>query len=196
MATVAARATREFDLIVYGANGFTGALAVDYLARAYPHLSIAIAGRDAAKIRARADATRESRGVTFPTVVARDAASREAMVRRARTVLTFAGPYDADAARAVREMGAVAMVVDAMVESCEGIDRGKWEVSATCVGWSTRERAGGGAVEPDLPTHRGSRRAAATAPATDSAAPHCAPSGMGMMMTAGSSLSSVASIDP
>ena len=30
MATVAARATREFDLIVYGANGFTGALAVDY----------------------------------------------------------------------------------------------------------------------------------------------------------------------
>ena len=83
MATVAARATREFDLIVYGANGFTGALAVDYLARKYPHLSIAIAGRDPAKIRARANATRDARGVTFPTVVARDAASREAMVRRA-----------------------------------------------------------------------------------------------------------------
>ena len=86
MATVAARATREFDLIVYGANGFTGALAVDYLARTYPHLSIAIAGRDAAKIRARADATRDARGVTFPTVRARRTIASRLAASRATTV--------------------------------------------------------------------------------------------------------------
>ena len=78
------------------------------------------------------------------------AAAKRGMERGEDCATIFArgaGDDDADAARAVREMGAVAMVVDAMVESCEGIDRGKWEVSATCVGWSTRERAGGGAVD-------------------------------------------------
>ena len=173
MATVAARATREFDLIVYGANGFTGALAVDYLARTYPHLSIAIAGRDAAKIRARADATRESRGVTFPTVVARDAKSREAMVRRARTVLTFAGPYDGDAARALAASCAdagtdycditgepqfVRDVVETCHErakatgcalvSCVGYDSVPWDLGTALASEATTKR--GGAAEIDV----------------------------------------------
>lgn len=39
------------------------------------------------------------------------------------------------------------MVVDVMVELCEGIDWGKWEVSVMCVGWLMREWAGGGAVD-------------------------------------------------
>ena len=42
---------RPFDLIVFGATGFTGRLVVEYLAGAAPpELKIGIAGRDAAKL--------------------------------------------------------------------------------------------------------------------------------------------------
>lgn len=167
------RAAREFDLVVYGATGFTGALAIDYLARTHPRVKIAVAGRDDAKLRARADATARARGVTFPTLVARDDASREAMVRRARTVLTFAGPYDGDDARALArscaengtdycdisgEPAFVRDVVEACHErakatgcalvSCVGYDSAPWDLGAALACEATMKR--GGATEIDV----------------------------------------------
>ena len=42
--------TRKFDLVVYGATGFTGQLAVDYVQKNYPNLKFALAGRNEAKL--------------------------------------------------------------------------------------------------------------------------------------------------
>ena len=41
---------REYDLIIYGASGFTGRLAVEYLDENYSDLNWAIAGRDEDKL--------------------------------------------------------------------------------------------------------------------------------------------------
>lgn len=41
---------RKFDLIIYGATGFTGQLAVEYVHRHYPDLKLALAGRNKAKL--------------------------------------------------------------------------------------------------------------------------------------------------
>ena len=41
---------REFDLIIYGATGFTGKLAVEYIDNNYSDLKWAIAGRNSEKL--------------------------------------------------------------------------------------------------------------------------------------------------
>ena len=42
---------REFDLILYGASGFTGRLAVEYLDKNYSNIKWAIAGRNQEKLK-------------------------------------------------------------------------------------------------------------------------------------------------
>jgi short subunit dehydrogenase-like uncharacterized protein len=44
------KANRQFDLIIYGATGFTGQLAVEYLHKQYPNLKYALAGRNRDKL--------------------------------------------------------------------------------------------------------------------------------------------------
>lgn len=114
------RAPREFDLVVYGANGFTGSLAAEYLARRYVaqnhqkhenHIRVALAGRDARKVTATRDAiaSRLSLDATrMPVLEARDDASLDAMCARTACVLTFAGPYD-DAPRDGARAGGLAL---------------------------------------------------------------------------------------
>ncbi|MCB1693152.1 MAG: saccharopine dehydrogenase NADP-binding domain-containing protein [Pseudomonadales bacterium] len=86
---------REFDVIVWGATGFTGRLVVEYLAGAYgdQDLRWAIAGRNAAKLEAVRSET--SLGASLPIIVADsdDAGSLDAMVQRARVICTTVGPY-------------------------------------------------------------------------------------------------------
>jgi short subunit dehydrogenase-like uncharacterized protein len=41
---------RQFDLVIYGATGFTGQLAVAYVHKHYPNLKYALAGRNQAKL--------------------------------------------------------------------------------------------------------------------------------------------------
>ncbi|MFN0023094.1 MAG: saccharopine dehydrogenase family protein [Parvularculaceae bacterium] len=89
-------AEREFDLIVYGATGYTGRLVADYLVQrtgADPSLKWAMAGRSKAKlieVRAEIDPLEST-----PLVVAdaADPASLKAMTARARCVVTTVGPY-------------------------------------------------------------------------------------------------------
>ncbi len=79
---------REFDLILYGATGFTGRQAAAYLAsRADPGLRWAVAGRDREKLTAL--------GSSAPILVAATdrPAELDAMAARARVVLTMAGPF-------------------------------------------------------------------------------------------------------
>ena len=42
--------SREFDLIIFGASGFTGQIAVKYLDENYPTLNWAISGRNLEKL--------------------------------------------------------------------------------------------------------------------------------------------------
>ncbi len=83
---------RQYDVILYGATGFTGTQAARYLERAAPEgLRWAIAGRNGAKL----DRMAESLSGVSGVVVAdsSDAASISAMVRRTRVLMTTAGPY-------------------------------------------------------------------------------------------------------
>lgn len=87
---------KEFDLVVYGATGYTGRLVAEYLVQRYgPDLSLkwAMAGRDHGKLR-------EVRGEidpfeATPLVVAdaSDGASLKAMAARTKCVITTVGPY-------------------------------------------------------------------------------------------------------
>jgi len=95
--------SREFDLIVFGATGFTGALACEYIARAVAtnfKLKVAIAGRNKEKLEnARAAcATRAAKAKEFAMIVCdcerSSAKAMEDVVKRTSCVLTFAGPYD------------------------------------------------------------------------------------------------------
>jgi len=83
--------TAEFDLVVYGATGFTGQLAAKYVAEHYQSLRWAIAGRSASKL----NAVRETLGVDVPIVVAdsSDVDAIKSMVGRTKVVVTFAGPF-------------------------------------------------------------------------------------------------------
>ncbi|WP_448319391.1 saccharopine dehydrogenase family protein [Streptomyces sp. CO7] len=86
---------REFDLVLYGATGFVGALTAEYLARAAPAgTRIALAGRSPEKL----DALLHTLGdgaSAWRTIVA-DAGSPAdlaAMAERTRVVVTTVGPY-------------------------------------------------------------------------------------------------------
>ena len=86
--------SRDIDIAIYGASGFTGKLVAEYLAGlapSEPRLRIALAGRDAAKLAA----VNAEIGAEFPVVVAdsADPASLAALARRSRVVLTTVGPY-------------------------------------------------------------------------------------------------------
>jgi len=89
----------EFDLIVWGATGFTGRLVAEHLARTQDthRARWALAGRDRSKL----EQLRASLGSLHPACAelpillgdARDAASLDALVARTRVILTTVGPY-------------------------------------------------------------------------------------------------------
>lgn len=99
---------REFDIIVYGATGYTGRLVAEYLDQHYGNRedgpSWAMAGRSLDKL----ESVRDEIGApdTTPLVVAdaNDPANLEAMCNRTRVVLTTVGPYQ--------------LYGDALVEAC------------------------------------------------------------------------------
>lgn len=82
---------RDYDLVLYGASGFTGRQAADYLARHARGLRWAMAGRDAAKL----EAAREQAGADVELLVAGsgDRAALDALAARARVVASTAGPF-------------------------------------------------------------------------------------------------------
>ncbi|KAF9402268.1 hypothetical protein BGZ94_004969, partial [Podila epigama] len=91
-------AAREFDLIIYGATGFTGLRSAQYLARTYPQgVRWAIAGRSLAKL----EEVRQTLVAIDPalsslpliTANASDLASLEAMTARTKVVISTVGPF-------------------------------------------------------------------------------------------------------
>lgn len=92
-------AEREFDLIIWGASGFTGDLVVEYLVETYGvegDLTWAIAGRNRAKLEAvRQSHLPETLQEKLPIITAdsQDADSLAKLVARARVICTTVGPY-------------------------------------------------------------------------------------------------------
>jgi short subunit dehydrogenase-like uncharacterized protein len=88
-------ADREFDIIVYGATGFTGRLVAEYLARHYADgtLKWAMAGRSMTKLERVRGEIGAAVDTPLLTANADDPASLKAMVSRAQVVITTVGPY-------------------------------------------------------------------------------------------------------
>lgn len=87
--------SRPFDVVLYGASGFTGRQAIAYFAQhASADLRWAIAGRSRAKLEAaRAGAGRGAQARDILVADSRDPASVDAVVSQARVVLNTAGPF-------------------------------------------------------------------------------------------------------
>jgi short subunit dehydrogenase-like uncharacterized protein len=86
----------KFDIIVYGATGFTGQLVAEYLAAHYTGKSDpkwAMAGRSLDKMASVRDAIGAPADTPLIVADAGDPASLKAMIDQTRSVLTTVGPY-------------------------------------------------------------------------------------------------------
>ncbi|WP_407189519.1 saccharopine dehydrogenase family protein [Bradyrhizobium centrosematis] len=86
----------KFDIVVYGATGFTGQLVAEYLASHYKDdkaLKWAMAGRSLDKLTSVRDAIGAPAETPLIVADASDAASLKAMVEQTRSVITTVGPY-------------------------------------------------------------------------------------------------------
>lgn len=90
-------ASREFDIIVYGATGFTGRLVAEYLAQHYRGRADApnwaMAGRSAAKLAEVRDLIGAPADTPLVVADASDPSTLDAMAARTSVILTTVGPY-------------------------------------------------------------------------------------------------------
>ena len=86
----------KFDIVVYGATGFTGQLVAEYLAARYKgdtNLKWAMAGRSKDKLASVRDAIGAPSDTPLIVADASDPASLKAMVAQTKSVITTVGPY-------------------------------------------------------------------------------------------------------
>lgn len=83
---------REFDIIVYGATGYTGRLVAEYL-KDKNGLKWAMAGRSADKLVEVRDLIGVAADTPLIVADASDPDTLDAMVKRTKVVLTTVGPY-------------------------------------------------------------------------------------------------------
>src|SRR5271155_428034 len=86
----------KFDIVVYGATGFTGQLVAEYLAAHYKNdasLKWAMAGRSLDKLAPVRDAIGAPAETPLIVADSGDPASLKAMIDQTRSVITTVGPY-------------------------------------------------------------------------------------------------------
>lgn len=86
----------KFDIVVYGATGFTGQLVAEYLTQHYKSdktLKWAMAGRSLGKLKSVRDAIGAPGNTPLIVADASDAASLRAMAEQTMSVITTVGPY-------------------------------------------------------------------------------------------------------
>jgi short subunit dehydrogenase-like uncharacterized protein len=90
-------AAKDFDLVLFGATGFTGKLVAEYLLEKHTDLKWAMAGRNRGKLdMVRADLARVTKAAAKVPIVVGDSLDPDtvgAMVDRTRVVCTTVGPY-------------------------------------------------------------------------------------------------------
>jgi short subunit dehydrogenase-like uncharacterized protein len=88
--------SNSYDVVVYGATGFTGQLVIEYLVKHYPSgsgLSWAMAGRSLEKLAAVRDSVGAPTDTPMIQADAEQLDSLQSMVDAAKVVLTTVGPY-------------------------------------------------------------------------------------------------------
>jgi len=85
-------AEREFDLVVYGATGFTGKLVVEYLSESYPSLKLGLGGRNMKKLKEQIKSYKLSNATPFQAG-SDDKAALKRIAEKTRVVIALAGPY-------------------------------------------------------------------------------------------------------
>jgi short subunit dehydrogenase-like uncharacterized protein len=120
-----ARNARPFDVVLWGATGYTGQLVAEYLTRSGPNeLRLALAGRSEDKLRRVREelAGLEPRFADLPVVCAdsHDRASLDALAAKTRVVCSTVGPY----ARYGSEL--VAACVEAGTDYCDLTGEPHW----------------------------------------------------------------------
>ena len=115
---------REFDVIVYGATGFTGTLVAEYLLRQYGvdgALKWGIAGRSADKLESvRASLGEKAADLAITVADSSDEKALAALAARTRVVLTTVGPY------ALYGSNLVAACVEAGTDYCDLAGEVQW----------------------------------------------------------------------
>src|SRR5215468_2178932 len=89
-------ASSKFDIVVYGATGFTGQLVAEYLVTRYKDdagLKWAMAGRSKDKLASVRDAIGAPKDLPLIVADAGDPASLKAMVEQTKSIITTVGPY-------------------------------------------------------------------------------------------------------
>jgi short subunit dehydrogenase-like uncharacterized protein len=90
------KSAKEFDLVVYGATGFTGRLVAEYLVKQYANdtsLRWAMAGRSEQKLAQVRDEIGAPTDTPLVVADSNDANSMKDMLARTKLVLTTVGPY-------------------------------------------------------------------------------------------------------
>jgi short subunit dehydrogenase-like uncharacterized protein len=91
--------SKEFDIVIHGATGFTGRLVAEYMMARYPNASNmdgirwAMGGRSAEKLVAVRDEIGAPKDTPLIVTDTTDAASLQQLMARTRLVLTTVGPY-------------------------------------------------------------------------------------------------------
>ncbi len=83
---------REFDLIIFGASGFTGQIAVKYLDKNYPTLNWAISGRNLEKLKKISEDTNKK-----PKIFIADSKNQESLAeitKKTNVIASLAGPFN------------------------------------------------------------------------------------------------------
>ncbi len=119
---------RSYDVVLWGATGFTGKLVAEYLAKRYgalgDRLRWAIAGRRREKLESvrKQLAIYDPRASTLPILIGRsdDPASLHAIAKQTRTVCAAAGPF------ATLGSNMVAACVDARTHYCDITGEVQW----------------------------------------------------------------------
>ena len=92
------KSSNVFDIVVYGATGFTGQLVAEYLASQYKNdrqLKWAMAGRSLDKLASVRDAIGAPADTPLIVADASDPASLKAMIDQTRSVVTHSRPVSA-----------------------------------------------------------------------------------------------------
>jgi short subunit dehydrogenase-like uncharacterized protein len=86
----------KFDIVIYGASGFTGQLVAEYFAARYqndPQLKWAMAGRSLEKLKSVRDAIGAPADTPLVVADASDPTALKAMIDQTRSIVTTVGPY-------------------------------------------------------------------------------------------------------
>ena len=100
-----ADANTKYDIVVFGASGYTGRLVAEYLQQEYAHteLNWAMAGRSLEKLASVRTALGIPDSVELVSVDSDDAASVRQMVSDCKVVITTVGPYQLYGEKLIRQ---------------------------------------------------------------------------------------------